>query len=197
MKTTTPPTICLAVLLALTSAAQAVMISGSINFSSGAGGGIVLQDSAGNITNHLADATGIHSWLFPEVEVGSGSFNAVPDGSAVSFSKAWVFDSPTLMTPLWTIAGPENFAFHPSSADIAFHNNHFLAIHVTGTLTGTNHDPTPASWLFTTQGVATQGRFSWSSSAAASPVPDGGSTLIVFGIGLLALGGIRRFLIKA
>jgi len=195
MKPTSPPTICLAVLLALTSAAQAVMISGSINFSSGAGGGIILQDSAGNITNHLASATGIHSWVFPEVEVGSGSFDAVPNGTSVSFSNAWVFDSPTLVTPLWTIAGPENFAFHPSSANIVFHNNHFLAIHVTGTLTGTHHDPTPANWWFTTQGVATQGKFSWSSTAAASPVPDGGSTLIAMVIGLLSLGGIRRFLL--
>jgi hypothetical protein len=185
---------CLAAILAMTSASHAGMISGSINFSSSADGGVIFQDSDGNTTTNLSTAKGIQSWVFPEVEVGSGSFDVVPDGTSVLFSEQWAFNPTTSKTPLWTIAGPGNFAFHLSSADIAFQNDFFLAIRATGTLTGTNHDPTPATWLFTTQGVATQGKFSWSSSVVAKPVPDGGTTVALLGGSLLGLFGLRRWL---
>jgi len=183
-------------LLALTSATHAAFISGSINFSSGAGGGIIFQDSAGNITTNLAAAKGIHSWLFTEVEEGSGSFDTVPDGTSVLFSQPWIFNPSTSMTPLWTISGPENFAFNLSSSTTIFQNGSFLAIAGTGTFTGTNYDPTPGTWSFTTQGVAAQGKFSWSTSALAlSPttraVPDGGTTVILLGGSLLGLFGLR------
>lgn len=36
-----------------------------------------------------------------------------------------------------------------------------------------------------------------SSTPIENPVPDSGSTFLAFGIGLLGLGGVRRFLIKA
>jgi len=183
---------CLAALLALAPATHAAMITGSINFSSGAGGGIILQDSDGKITTNLATATGIKSWLFPEVEVGSGSFGTVPDGTPVLFSQAWVFNPSTSMTPLWTISGPENFAFSLTSSEISFQNQYFLAITGTGTFTGTNYDPSPGTWSFTTQGVATQGKFSWSSSAKGVPVPDGGTTVALLGGSLLCLFGLRR-----
>ena len=49
MKPAFSPRMALVALFAFTSAAQADFITGSINFSSGAGGGIILQDSAGNV----------------------------------------------------------------------------------------------------------------------------------------------------
>lgn len=192
MKLTSPPRVLLMAFLAITPAAHAAFISGSINFSSGAGGGIILQDSAGNITTNLAAATGIQSWLVPEVEEGSGSFDTVPDGTSVLFSQPWIFNPSTSMTPLWTITGPENFSFNLTSSVTSFQNGYFLAITGTGTFTGTNYDPTPGTWLFTTQGVAAQSKFSWSSSAAT--VPDSGTTAALFGGSLLALCGIRRAL---
>lgn len=185
---------CLAALLALTSATHAAFISGSINFSSGAGGGIILQDSAGNITTNLAAATGIQSWLLAEVEEGSGSFDTVPDGTSVLFSQPWVFNPSTSMTPLWTIAGPENFAFNLSSSTTVFQNGSFLAISGTGTFTGANYDATPGTWAFTTQGSGAQGKFSWSSSSVAASVPDGGTTVALLGGSLLGLCGLRRLL---
>lgn len=178
--------------LVCTSAAQAVFISGSINFSSGAGGGIVFQDSLGNVTTNIGAATGIKSWLLSEVEEGSGSFDVVPDGSAVSFAQPWIFNPSTSATPLWTIAGPENFSFNLTSSNIAFQNGSFLAIAGTGTLTGTGFDPTPGTWNFTTQGVAADSKFSWSSSTVAAAVPDGGTSIVLLGGSLLGLYGLRR-----
>ena len=182
----------LVALLALTSASHAAFITGSINFSSGAGGGIVLQDSAGNITTDLAAATGIQSWLLPEVEEGSGSFDAVPDGTSVLFAQPWVFNPSTAKSPLWTISGPENFSFDLSYSTTNFQNGYFLAITGTGTLTGTNYDPTPGTWVFTTQGFAAQSKFSWSSSVEASAVPDSGTSVALLGGSLLGLYGLRR-----
>ena len=190
MKLASPPRMALVALFAFTSAAHAGLINGSINFSSGAGGGIVLQDSAGNATNNLAAATGVQSWLFAEVELGSGSFASVPDGAAVTFSQPWVFNPSTPKTPLWSIAGPDNFTFNLTSSTIAFQNGSFLAIKGTGTLTGTGYSATPGTWFFTTKGVAAEGKFSWSSSTVA--VPDGGTTLALLGGSLLGLCGLRR-----
>jgi len=192
MKPASPPRIAFLALFAFTSAAPAAFITGSINFSSGAGGGIILQDSAGNVTTNLAAATGIQSWLLAEVEEGTGSFDTVPDGASVVFSQPWVFNPSTSKSPLWTIAGPENFTFNLASSTIAFQNGSFLAVKGTGTLTGTSFNATPGTWLFTTQGVAAQSKFSWSSSTVSVPVADGGTTLTLLGGSLLGLCGLRR-----
>ncbi len=189
----------LVALFAFTSAAPAAFINGSINFSSGAGGGIIFQDSAGNLTTDLAAATGIQSWLLSEVEEGSGSFDIVPDGSAVVFSQPWVFNPSTSKTPLWTIVGPDNFSFNLLSSTIAFQNGSFLAIKGTGTLTGTNFEDTSGTWLFTTQGAAAESKFSWSSAAVSlgttpfsNPVADGGTTLALLFGSLLGLCALHR-----
>lgn len=158
---------------------QGASIVGSINFSSGANGGIILQDSAGNMTTDLAAAAGIQSWLFPKVDNSSGSFVSVPDGQAVSFSQPWVFAPSTPMTPLWTIVGFGDFTFNLSSSTITFQDSDFLTVSGTGTLTGTNFDPTPGTWYFSTQGVATDNKFSWSSSSAA--VPEVGTSAVLSG----------------
>ena len=193
MKLASPPRMALVALFAFTSAAHAGLINGSINFSSGAGGGIVLQDSAGNVTTNLLAVKGIQSWLFAEVEEGTGSFDSVPDGTAVLFSQPWVFNPSTPKTPLWSIAGPENFTFNLTNSTVVFQSASFLAVKGTGTLTGTGYSTTPGTWYFTTQGVAAEGKFSWSSSTVA--VPDGGTTLALLGGSLLGLCGLRRKLL--
>ncbi len=180
----------LVALIAFTSAAHGGLINGSINFSSGPGGGVVLQDSLGNDTTNLLAVTGIKSWLFAEVEEGTGSFDGVPDGSAVTFAQPWVFNPSTPKTPLWSIAGPDNFAFNLLTATVVRQSGSFLAIKGTGTLTSTNYSATAGTWYFTTQGDEAEGKFSWSSSTAA--VPDAGTTLALLGGSLLGLCGLRR-----
>jgi len=172
----------------LATGAQAASIIGSINFSSGPGGGVILQDSAGNVTMDFALAAGIKEWQLPKVEVSSGSFESVPDGASVVFTQPWIFDPSTPAAPLWSIAGFGDFAFTLSSATVKRYSN-FLLISGTGTITGSNFDPTPATWTFTTQGVATNGKFSASSTTQA--VPETGAPALL-GAALLWACLLRR-----
>jgi len=174
--------------IALGSAAEAASFIGAINFSSGPGGGVVLQNASGMVTTNILEATGIQSWLLPEVDVRSGSFITVAEGTPVSMSQPWIFTPSTPLSPFWSIAGPDNFAFHLASATVELQTS-FLLISGTGTLTGTGFDATPATWFFSTQGIATDGKFSWSSSTTA--IPEIG-TPALFGATLLGACLLRR-----
>jgi hypothetical protein len=183
---------CLIALMALTSATQAGFIKGSINFSSSHDGGIILQDAGENVTTKLAAAAGIKDWTLAEVEERSGSFEPVANGSAVVFLQPWRFDPLSSPMPLWTTGGPEGFTFHLISSSMVHHSKHFLAIRGTGILTANGFNDTPATWWFTTQGVAADHKFSWSSSTVAAKVPDGGTSILLLGGSLLGLHGLRR-----
>ena len=192
MKLTSPHRMALVALFALTSAAPAAFITGAVNFASAAGGGVIFQDADQNLTTNLAAATGVLSWTLAQVDEGSGSFDSVADGAAVIFAQPWVFNPSTPEAPLWTIVGPDNFTFNLETSTITFQNEFFLAIEGTGMLTGANLDPTPGSWTFTTQGVASRSTFSWSSSTVSKAVPDGGATLALLSGSLLGLCGLRH-----
>lgn len=161
--------------IVLGSAAQAASIVGTINFSSGPGGGVILQNAGGVATTNINDATGIQSWLLPKVDVRDGTFISVTEGTSVSMP-TWIFTPSSLLSPLWSIAGPDNFAFHLASSTVVLQNGFFLLISGTGTLTSTNFDATPATWFFSTQGPATEGKYSWSSSTTA--IPEIGTTAL-------------------
>lgn len=156
------------VAIALGPAARAASFTGVINFSSDAGGGVVLRNAGGMLTTDILEAAGIQSWMFPQVDTRSGSFISVTEGESVSMPLPWIFTPSTPLSPLWSIPGPDNFAFHISSATVQLQTA-FLLISGTGTLTGTGFDNTPATWFFSTQGVATDGKFSWSSTTTAIP----------------------------
>jgi hypothetical protein len=163
---------------ALSLASQAASVIGAVNFSaSGENGGVVLQDSLGIATTNLGLAAGIQSWQSPKVDSSSGSFTMVPNGQVVSFSQPWVFEPSTPMAPLWTIVGFGDFTFTLSSSTVVFRNSKFLLVAGDGVLTGTNFDPTPGTWFFSTQGVAAEGKFSWSSATDA--VPETGTPMIL------------------
>jgi hypothetical protein len=155
--------------IALGFPAKAASITGVINFSSAGGGGVVLQDAGALATTNMSAAFGIQSWLLPQVDTRSGSFVSVPQGAPVTMTLSWIFNPSTPVNPLWLIPGPDNFAFQLASATIEFQNASFLLISGTGTLTRNGIDATPATWEFTTQGVATEGKFSWSSTTTAIP----------------------------
>ena len=175
--------------VALGSTAHAASIIGSINFSSGGNGGIILQDSVGNVTVNPLLAVGVQSWLFPKVDTRSGSFISVPNGQSVTFSQPWIFNPSSPMTPLWTIVGFGNFTFNLASSVTKLQDNDFLLIEGTGTLTGDNFDDTPGIWFFTTQGPATESKFSWSSSTTA--VPEGSTAALLAGA-MLTVCFLRR-----
>jgi len=175
---------------ALGSEAQAASVIGVINFSSALNGGVILQDSAGNVTTDLALARGVKEWLVPKVDTSSDSFISVPDGQSVSFSpQPWVFNPSTPMNPLWTIAGFGDFTFNLSSTTFTLQDSNVLLISGTGTISGTNFEATPANWFFSTQGPATDGKYSWSS--ATEVVPETGTTALL-SAALLGVCFLRR-----
>jgi len=165
--------------LACASTIQAASIIGSINFSSAAGGYVTLQDSNGFATNNLAAATGVKSWNFSETNADSGSFLSVPGGQSVSFNPSWDFSTAAPINPLWTITGGNNFSFKLLSSTILLRNSNFLFVSSTGILSSPNFADTPATWSFSTQGGAKDGKFGWSSVATAVPEPGTPAILCV------------------
>lgn len=187
--------------LALTSAGNAAFITGGISFF----GSYTPQDAASTTVADLALASQI---AFGPTAVGfsgtSGDFTSIPDLSTVTMFTPLVFSPVTLPgvgVDLWNVSGGGDiFSFELTS---------FSADPVTGTapgaqsldLMGTGNVSyvgpkglvtTPGSWTGTFN--AGGGTFSWSSSTAS--VPDGGTTLALFGLSLLGLHGARRKLAK-
>lgn len=181
--------------LAFMTSAHAASIVGTINFSSGSGGGVVLQNSSGVATTNFPTARGVKTWSLAKVDSSNGSFMTVPSGQSVSFNAApWVFNPSTPITPLWSIPGPGNFSFTLSSSLVVLQTSNFLAVSGTGFLSGTDplgnsYTATPAQWFFTTHTQPINGKYVWSSSTVA--VPETGTTTIL-GATLCGLCLLRR-----
>ncbi|MES2477335.1 MAG: hypothetical protein V4640_16230 [Verrucomicrobiota bacterium] len=158
--------------------AHAASVVGTINFSSGAGGGIILQNSLGIATTNFASVTGVKSWSLAKVDSRSGSFMSIPNGQSVSFNTTpWVFNPSTPIAPLWSIAGPDNFSFTLNSSLVVVHTQTFIAVTGTGTLSGNGYLNTPAQWFFATHTRPINGQYVWSSSTVA--IPEAGTTTLL------------------
>ncbi len=166
------------VALATLPSAHAASIVGTINFSPGADGGIILQDSGGFSTTNFMAATGVKSWLNSKVNSASGSFATVPSGQSVTFDSApWNFNMSPSLKPFSSIAGTGNFSFALTSSTLVSHTKSFLFVSGTGILSGDNFSDTPAVWYFSTHVVPINGKFNWSSSITA--IPETGTTTIL------------------
>ena len=171
----------LLIAVALGSTANAAFISGLISF-----------DGQANLDNsNLALATKVITWS--GVEAGppiTGDFAAfVSNHAPAAFTDGWAFTSGSV-TPLWTCGG---FTFDLTSSAIQFQTSKALWVSGTGTVSGNGFEPTVGTWDFSTQtGSGTAFRFSSSTEA----VPDGGTTMALFGFSLLSLYGVRRKLGK-
>jgi VPDSG-CTERM motif len=164
--------------------AQAVQITGAINFSGG-----------GTLDNtDLSMAQAVLTWLdqglnMPTVEGASGSFAGL-DGQTAIFANPWVFGSGA--PALWTIGG---FTFNLIASTIISQSADFLLVSGTGYITGTGFDPSFATWLFSIQEAPAGFVFSWSGGSEA--IPDGGATVALLGLALAGIEGIRRKLRSA
>lgn len=133
----------------------------------------------------LADATGL---VFGPacIFTTSGDFDSLPFLSSATFN-AFAFAplSPSPVT-LWTAGG---FSFSLQDITIDLQSATQLNLSGSGMLTGPgNFGPTPGTWNF--QGGGSQG-FTFRTDNNAS-VPDGGNTVLLFGIALAGLdAGLR------
>ena len=178
---------------ALGSTANAAKISGTIAFASAVNSGLTLQDGSGVTTTDLTAAKGVKTWGTPTITGTSGDFAVIPVVTVPTITAPWIFNPSTPLPGLWSVtSGGETFTFNLLSSTIASQTSAFLSVSGTGMVTGTgttNYTQTPGTWNFSTQAGAPGGQFSWS---AASVVPDGGTTMALFGLSLLGLYGVRR-----
>ena len=167
------------------SEAQAVMVDGAITFAGG----------AKFDTNSLATATRVNTFKNVKVMSEDGDFEGfVADEDAVTMAMPYIFTPSTATPGLWSVGG---FTFDLASSTVVLQNANFLLISGTGTITGNGFDPTEGTWSFTAQSPSANGVFSFSASGDFNPVPDGGSTVALLGLGLTCVWMIRRKIVTA
>ncbi len=159
--------------------AQASQINGAITFAGGA-----IFD-----TNSLATATTVNTFENVTVKSRDGDYAAFLDvGDSVAMAMPYVF-VPTTPTPaLWSVGG---FTFDLTNSVVVLQTSNFLAITGSGTISGNGFDETPGTWSFTSQSPAADGVFSFSAGSSAQGVPEGGSTVALLGLGLVAVAFLR------
>ncbi len=91
------------------------------------------------------------------------------------------------------MSGGNTYSFDLLTLSIDQQGNNTLMLSGTGDLNMTGFDTTTGSWVFT----ANQGGGTFSFSSSNGAVPDGGSALILFGLGLGGLETLRRKLAVA
>jgi hypothetical protein len=160
------------------------MISGGISF-----GGSYTTD-----TGNLNTANAFTSFPMVFVVSVSGDYSTVPMFTSVT-QNAFSFDPFTpSISPLWTfMSGGNTYSFDLVTLSIDQQGHNTLALSGTGNLDITGFDTTPGMWVFTANQAG--GTFSFSSSNAS--VPEGGSGLILLGLGLAGLEALRRKFVVA
>jgi hypothetical protein len=123
------------------------------------------------------------------VAATTGDFTSIPLGSEATMAAPWVFVPSTPINGFWSVGG---FSFDLLSVTSVTRPPGFLNIVATGTIHGAGFDDTPGTFRFTVTGTGV--RFGFAAHTTGTGVPDGGSTVMLLGLGISALGIARRFL---
>ena len=184
----------------LAGAAQAVPISGNITFI----GGVQLD------TSSAATATEVTRWYgfggngSPYVESADGSFAGIAPGTAADFTSPWFFNSGAV-SGLWSVGG---FTFDLTSSHIAYQGTTVeggkaigaATVEGIGAISGNGESPEAMTWSFSINDPGAEGAsglvFSFQVAdgtvGTTSAVPDGGTTAMMLGLGVLGLGLIKK-----
>jgi hypothetical protein len=166
---------------------QATPISGSIEFF----GSATASGTSGDTPDTIQFLDPWHTGA------ETGSYTGIPVGTATMFNNFSFIGEGTAATllapdmPLWTFTiGATTYSFEL----LALTNGHVdagsMAFSGTGIAHITGFDDIPAS--FALQGAGSNFDFTLSSSTTATTMPDGGATLALLGLGLSAVGIVRR-----
>lgn len=164
--------------------ASAVPLTGNIDFA----GGATLDSS------NLATATSVLVWNPIVVVDGTGSFSAANPATPVTFTSPWVFGSGK--AALWQVVlNGFTYTFDLTSSTVMTQNPFLLGVVGSGIISSSNpaETSTVGSWSFSTQnasGGSQNTRFSFSATSGA--VPDGGTTALLVGAGLMAVSFVAR-----
>ncbi|HEY1663741.1 MAG TPA: VPDSG-CTERM sorting domain-containing protein [Verrucomicrobiae bacterium] len=171
--------------------ASAVPISGDITFA----GGVELNTSSAGTATEVTGWTGAGGLGSPVVISADGSFSGITPGAAATFTAPWFFNSGAVAS-LWSVDG---FTFNLTSSSIVFQGGHPAGVLVdgTGTITGAGFTATPMDWSFSVSDPSASTTFGsiFSFQAANGSVPDGGTTAMLLGVGVLGLGILRKVMI--
>lgn len=147
-------------------------------------------------TLDLATATAISSFANPRVSAAAqfGNYAAVPDDTPVTFAQPInfaVFSGP--LENLWQISHEGiNCTFDLNTLAVTFQAPGFLNLSGQGLAHITGFDNTPGVWRMTAQEGVQRFSFSASSTASGVSVPDNGSTVLLLGVGFVAVGIIHH-----
>lgn len=172
---------------AMYSMAAALPINGVINFK----GGALLNTSTVNTATQVI----ANGWSGVTVDSASGDYASLAGDAVAMSSLPWNFNSGPI-PGFWSIGGVGGFSFDLTSSSIVSQGGGFLNVVGSGYANGPGFDSTLGSWRFSTQdsGTGSPAQFSFSSSTT---VPDGGTTALLLGLGLLGVGlGSRRFKLR-
>ncbi len=172
-------------LFAISSAAQAAYINGSINFS-----GVATLD------NVPATATSVTFTNPVTVDLTSGDYAGleVAPGTATFYNFAFGAvgtTGPNAVAPLWVVAGGWNFNLTAITLNAMSGTQRNLE--GIGFANGPGFSSTPGFWTLSTSGTASKVTF----SSFTNAVPDGGTTVGLLGLALVGLHGARRKFAKS
>lgn len=173
--------------------AQAVSndtISGDITFA----GGVTLNSSSSGAATEVLSWTGPNDSGMPVVISSSGSFSGIDKGTAASFTSPWFFNSTSPVNSLWSVGG---FTFDLTSSHIVFQGGNPSGVLVDGigAVMGNGLAPEAMTWEFATGDPSANGVFSFQVADGAqgtATVPDGGTTAMLLGLGVLGLGLVKK-----
>ena len=169
-------------------------ISGNITFA----GGVELNTSSAGTATEVLAWTGTGGSGMPVVISADGSF-AGTVGDTATFTQPWFFNSGTV-TPLWSVGG---FTFDLTSSHIVFQGGSpaVVAVNGIGAVMGNGGSPEAMTWSFSVSDPGAEGSggsliFSFQAADGAmsstSAVPDGGTTAMLLGLGILGLGLVKK-----
>jgi hypothetical protein len=167
--------------ICLAGTAKATPITGNIGFT-----GTVQLD-----TTSVNTATEATAWFNTIAASPSGSFlGLVAQGDAVSMAGAtpWTFNSGALAN-FWKVDG---FTFNLISSSIFSQTGGFLDVVLSGIVSGNGFTATDFNGSFQVGNPSSNGDAQFTERLSFASVPDGGTTALLLGCGLLGLTLIHR-----
>ncbi|HEX3627607.1 MAG TPA: VPDSG-CTERM sorting domain-containing protein [Verrucomicrobiae bacterium] len=171
-------------------AAPSDPINGQITFA----GGVTLDNSSAGGATEVLSWTGPGGSGMPIVISSSGTFSGIAGGTAASFTAPWFFNSTSPVNSLWSVGG---FTFDLTSSHIVFQGGNPAGVLVDGigAVMGNGLAPEAMTWEFATGDPSADGVFSFQvadGTQGAATVPDGGTTAMLLGLGVLGLGLVKK-----
>ncbi len=171
--------------VALGAGAQAAPITGSINI--GAGSIVNLDKTLKTVI--FTPGSPANNAL---VSFSSGNLASIAPTFTFGSYKNFTYSPLSVINPIWTFGAATFDLTQVTYIDDAGPG---LVLLGTGLMKAAGYDDTLGSWSFSADS-ATGTNFSWSSTAAATNVPDGGTSMSLLGLSLLGVAGAAKKLRK-